>query len=110
VVEKLPSKARREPNVAEVHALSTYGLGVIALHKGHYDEASELLRESRLRAKGCDFDDLVTSAELELSNLEKIRNEKALGNDDNVEHGSPTIDVLLLKNKEEARAERSAPS
>lgn len=99
VVEKLPSKARREPNVAEVYALSKYGLGVIALHQGRFDDASDLLRESRLRAKGCDFDDLVNSAELELKTLDKLRKEQAEGG--KPEHPSPTMDVFLVKGKED---------
>jgi hypothetical protein len=100
VVEKLPSKTRREPNVAEVHALSTYGLGVIALHHGEYDKASDLLREARLRAKGCSFDDLVTSAELELEKLTKLKEEIARG-EKNPKYDSPSIDVLFLKHEKD---------
>lgn len=111
VVDKLPGRARREANVAEVHALSIYGLGVIALHTGKYDEASELLRESRLRAKGCEFGELVNSAELELKKLDKAREElkaKKESTSGNEEQSSaapaitlapPTMDVLLLKNQ-----------
>lgn len=110
VVDKLPGRARRDANVAEVHALSIYGLGVIALHTGKYDEASELLRESRLRAKGCEFGELVNSAELELKKLDKAREElKAQkeatdGSEDQTQVpkitlAPPTMDVLLLKNQ-----------
>ncbi|ANB11605.1 hypothetical protein AWJ20_4426 [Sugiyamaella lignohabitans] len=95
-VEQLPSKARREANVAEVHALSTYGLGVIALHRGEYEKSRDLLRESRLRAKGCEFDDLVTSSELELQKLDNILAEIAKG-EKNPKYEPPSMDVLFLK-------------
>jgi hypothetical protein len=100
VVEKLPGQVRREASVTEVHALSTYGLGVIALHKGEYNQASDLLREARLRAKGCGFHDLVTSAELELEKLDKIEKELAAGAQD-VQYDAPSMDVLLLKGEKE---------
>lgn len=102
VVEKLPSKIRREASVTEVFALSTYGLGVIALHKGEYSQASDLLREARLRAKGCGFEDLVTSSELELEKLDKIQKELAAGVKE-VKYDAPSMDVLLLKSEDKDR-------
>lgn len=70
--KNLPSELRRgDPSVEESIALSTYGLGVIKLHLGDFTSAKNLLRESRLRAKGGDFDDLVSEAERELKNLNK---------------------------------------
>lgn len=93
-VEKLPSQLRREHEVVEAQALCTYGLGVISLHKGEHSKASDLLRESRLRAKGCDFQDLVRSAELELEKLDKIQAEIAQGHAD-IKYDSPNMDVVL---------------
>ncbi|KAH3673318.1 hypothetical protein WICMUC_003778 [Wickerhamomyces mucosus] len=69
--KSLPSNLRREGNVEESIALSTYGLGVIYLQIGKLDEAKNLLRESRLRAKGSGFNDLVVEAERELAKLTK---------------------------------------
>ncbi|CCH41140.1 hypothetical protein BN7_677 [Wickerhamomyces ciferrii] len=69
--KQLPAQLRREENVEESIALSTYGLGVIKLHLGELDTAKNLLRESRLRAKGSGFNDLVVEAERELEKLGK---------------------------------------
>lgn len=95
VVDDLPGHARRDTRVAEAHALSIYGLGVIALHKSQLDKAQELLRESRLRAKGCGFEDLVVNSELELKKLDKLQKELEAGH--SVEFEGPSIDVLFLK-------------
>lgn len=99
-IEKLPSKMRRATDVAEVQALSTYGLGVIALHRGDYKEASNLLRESRLRAKGCEFNDLVNSAEIELEKVDKIQKDLEKGTQD-VKYDPPVMDVLLVRKDKE---------
>lgn len=95
VVDDLPGHARRDTRVAEAHALSIYGLGVIALHRSELDRAQELLREARLRAKGCGFDDLVVNSELELKKLDKLQQEIKQGR--SIEYESPSIDVLFLK-------------
>lgn len=69
--KELPAQLRREENVEESIALSTYGLGVVKLHLGELEAAKNLLRESRLRAKGSGFSDLVNEAERELEKLSK---------------------------------------
>lgn len=74
-IERLPNKLRSTGDIYEVHALATYGLGVIALHKGDFGNASELLREARLRAKGCGYEDLILNTEQELQKLEKMKND-----------------------------------
>lgn len=71
LIKKLPSRLRRDSDIDDVQALATYGLGVIALHKGNLDKASDLLRESRLRAKGCGYTDLAKNADIELEKLDK---------------------------------------
>ncbi|ODQ68347.1 hypothetical protein NADFUDRAFT_48992 [Nadsonia fulvescens var. elongata DSM 6958] len=70
-VEKIPARVRREQDIDQVQALATYGLGVVALHKGDLTTAHDLLSEARLRAKGCQFDELVTNAEVEIGKMEK---------------------------------------
>lgn len=69
--KELPAQLRRNENVEESIALSTYGLGVVKLHLGELGVAKNLLRESRLRAKGSGFSDLVNEAEKELEKLSK---------------------------------------
>lgn len=76
LIAGLPSKRRREGDVDQVQALATYGLGVIALHKGDLEKASELLRESRLRAKGCEYEDLVVNSEMELEKVDSLVKER----------------------------------
>lgn len=93
VVQKLPSRTRHDDEeVSEVQAMSIYGLGVIALHQGDLETASERLREARLRAKSNELEDLMKSAELELEKVEKY---KKGGNEEG--YKSPTMDVLLMK-------------
>lgn len=70
LIGKLPSRVRREGDIDEVQALATYGMGVIALHKGDFHKASDLLREARLRAKGCGYTILVQNSESELEKLD----------------------------------------
>lgn len=69
--KQLPVQLRRDQIVEESIALSTYGLGVVNLHRGDLSAAKNLLREARLRAKGSGFTDLVTEAENELDKLDK---------------------------------------
>ncbi|CAX39948.1 conserved hypothetical protein [Candida dubliniensis CD36] len=66
---------KQHNEISETVALATYGLGVINLHLSHYDKAERLLRESRVRAKACDYGTLLPMIEKE---LEKLFNEKKL--------------------------------
>lgn len=91
LIEKLPSKLRRTGDIDDVQALTTYGLGVIALHKGDLDKASDLLREARLRAKGCGYDDLVKNSEMELQKLDKMLANRAAGIIEDQESELPPI-------------------
>lgn len=79
LIEKLPGKVRRAGDIDDVQALTTYGLGVIALHEGNLDKALDLLREARLRAKGCGYDDLIKNSEMELEKLDKMVADRAAG-------------------------------
>lgn len=109
LISQLPSKVRREGDIDDVQALATYGLGVIALHKGDLPKASDLLREARLRAKGCGYTDLVTSSEIELGKLDQLTKkgqdlaaaaaESVTGDDDsiNVSSSSPSPPPVALK-------------
>ncbi|CDR40798.1 CYFA0S05e04610g1_1 [Cyberlindnera fabianii] len=69
--KKFPANLRQDDRLEESIALSTYGLGVIKLHVGELAPAKNLLRESRLRAKGAGFEDLVVQAEVELEKVNK---------------------------------------
>ncbi len=98
--KKLPSSVRRNgagTNIDEATALATYGLGVIHFNLGFFDKAKQLLRESRLRAKGSEFEELVDIAENELNRIDKaISGElpdspKAIG-------GDIDINIYLKKN------------
>ncbi|ODV60336.1 Mgr3p ASCRUDRAFT_21994, partial [Ascoidea rubescens DSM 1968] len=66
-----PVISRDHPQIVEALALTTYSLGVINLHTGNLEKAKELLRRSRLRAKGINNEELVAEAEAELKKLEK---------------------------------------
>lgn len=59
--------------ITESLALATYGLGVTYLHMGNYELAEKFLRESRVKSKSCDYEDLLSEIERELN---KLFNEK----------------------------------
>lgn len=102
LIGKLPSRVRREGDIDDVQALATYGMGVIALHKGDFDKASDLLREARLRAKGCGYTDLVKNSETELEKLDAWRKNESMGEDMIVPIVPPV--VSLKKNTHQLRA------
>lgn len=79
LITKLPSKVRREGDIDDVQALATYGMGVVALHRGELDKASELLREARLRAKGCGYVDLIKNSESELAKVDLLKKSRIEG-------------------------------
>lgn len=72
VIDALPGHARRDGCVDDVRALAAYGSGVVAVRSGQLTNARELLREARLRAKGCGYGDLVDNCEVELRKLDKL--------------------------------------
>lgn len=94
--KELPAQLRRNENVEESIALSTYGLGVVKLHLGELEVAKNLLRESRLRAKGSGFNDLVSEAERE---LEKLSKEVERMNKEGAEKKSEEERIKSLLNK-----------
>ncbi|KAF5103928.1 hypothetical protein DV451_001156 [Geotrichum candidum] len=97
LIKKLPSRLRRDSDIDDVQALATYGLGVIALHKGNLDKASDLLREARLRAKGCGYTDLAKNADIELDKLEKAIQDRKDNKDINVlEEVKPVSPAISL--------------
>lgn len=63
--------------VAECSALATYGLGVINLHTGEYDEAERFLREARIKAKKIEYNVLIDNIEEELGKVFRERSEKS---------------------------------
>ncbi|KAK6204983.1 uncharacterized protein RJT21DRAFT_12298 [Scheffersomyces amazonensis] len=65
-------------SVNETVALATYSLGVLNLHLSKYDTAERFLRESRVRARTCGYDDLLEEIEIELEKLFKEKKAKAL--------------------------------
>ncbi|EGV62156.1 hypothetical protein PSN45_000882 [Yamadazyma tenuis] len=60
---------KEETAVAELVALATYSLGVIHLHLGNYSQSERFLRESRVKSKSCDYQDLLGEIESELGKL-----------------------------------------
>lgn len=72
-IKTLPGKARRSSSIAELQALSIYQLGVIALHEGNLKKAEDLLKEARLRAKGCGYNVLVENTDSEIETLEELK-------------------------------------
>lgn len=66
---------KQHKEISETVAIATYGLGVINLHLSQYDKAERFLRESRVRARNCNYDTLFPMIEKE---LEKLFNEKKL--------------------------------
>jgi len=112
--KELPAQLRRDENVEESIALSTYGLGVVKLHLGELEVAKNLLRESRLRAKGSGFTDLVNEAEKELEKLsqeverlEKEGSAKKISEEERIkkllnkgnEQPDIELDIQMSKNK-----------
>lgn len=85
LIKKLPARLRRESDIDDVQALATYGLGVISLHKGDLEKADDLLREARLRAKGCGYLDLVQNSEMELEKLRVMKDAKEKGEEVEIE-------------------------
>lgn len=61
--------------INEIVALSIYSLGVINLHLRDFDKAERLLRESRVKSKSCNYDELISEIERE---LKKLFNEKSM--------------------------------
>ncbi|KAH3682314.1 hypothetical protein WICPIJ_006729 [Wickerhamomyces pijperi] len=120
--KNLPYELRRgDMAVEESIALSTYGLGVIKLHIGDFTSAKNLLRESRLRAKGAGFDDLVTEAERELKKLnqEEETHGGSLENKDRIEQllqaseqgmGEVPIEMDIQLTKHSATATSATPT
>lgn len=102
-IKELPGKLRRSEVIAEVQALSTYSLGVIALHDGELDKAEELLREARLRARGCGYELLADHADMELASVADMKKAKETGDDDTFLNGLynrelpvPYMDIKLV--------------
>ena len=71
---------KQHNEINETVALATYGLGVINLHLSHYEKAERLLRESRVRAKSCDYGTLLPMIE---KNWKNYLMKKSLTKDEN---------------------------
>ncbi|VVT49280.1 uncharacterized protein SAPINGB_P002193 [Magnusiomyces paraingens] len=87
IINNLPSSVRRKGTIDEIYALAMYSLGVVNLHSGDLDKAQELLREARLRAKGCSFEVLADQADNELATVDDLRKYKESGNKDEYLNG-----------------------
>lgn len=86
--------------VNETVALATYGLGVVNLHLSNYDKAERLLRESRVRSKNCNYDDLLNEIERELSKLFKEKKLIKIGkqfNKDDADKVDIEMDIHMKK-------------
>lgn len=102
-IKNMPGKTRRSNEMAELQALSTYSLGVIALHENDLTKADDLLKEARLRAKGCGYDILVDQADIELATLEDLKKANETGDKEAFYNGlynrqvpTSVIDVRLV--------------
>ena len=62
-----------DPSASQAIALSTYGMGVISLHRGDFSKAERLLNESLSLAKETDFQELVNPSQVELEKVAKAR-------------------------------------
>ncbi|AAS53568.1 AFR197Wp [Eremothecium gossypii ATCC 10895] len=67
------AKELMDPSASQAVALSTYGLGVINLHRGILPKAERLLKDSISIAKDTDFRDLLKEANQELQKLERAK-------------------------------------
>lgn len=87
---------KQHKEISETVAIATYGLGVINLHLSQYDKAERFLRESRVRARNCNYDTLFPMIEKE---LEKLFNEKKLvKNNTTIRRDIPEIEMdITLK-------------
>lgn len=65
-----------DPSASQAVALSTYGLGVINLHRGNYPKAERLLKDSLSLAQDTDFQELVSTSEVELEKVEKAKSKE----------------------------------
>lgn len=103
-LKKLPQEVQRDNTyIGEIVALATYGLGVVYLHLSDYDRAERLLREARVRSKGCGYDLLIEEVERELG---KLFNEKKTlkAKDTGIE-----MDIHMKKRSEERGARDTSP-
>lgn len=83
-------------NIDEVVALATYGLGIINFHLSNFQQAEKYLRESRVKSKNCNYNELIYEIEKELNLLLK----KKKSNEDkdfNKENFPIRIDIHLKK-------------
>lgn len=80
-IKQIPSHIRRQGEYDSLQALTIYSLGVVQLHNGDLDKAQDLLREARLRAKGCNYTDLVDRADVELATVSDYKRAKETGDD-----------------------------
>lgn len=62
-----------DPSASQAIALSTYGMGVISLHRGDFSKAERLLNDSLSLAKETDFQELISPSEVELEKVAKAR-------------------------------------
>ncbi|CDO95918.1 unnamed protein product [Kluyveromyces dobzhanskii CBS 2104] len=62
-----------DPSASQAIALSTYGMGVISLHRGEFSKAERMLNESLALAKETDFQELIEPSEVELEKVSKAR-------------------------------------
>lgn len=70
--KNLPAEYQTQ-GTTETAAIATYGIGVVNLHMGNYDEAERYLREARVRSRKCQYEVLIGEIERELEKLKEER-------------------------------------
>lgn len=78
-------KDQLDPSVPQAIALSTYGMGVLNLHKGILAKAEKLLKDSISMAREIDFQELLNEAKNELDKAETLRLDKQENRDKEVQ-------------------------
>ena len=87
-LKQLPSDfASNNREVHEAVAIATFGMGVINLHEGEYENSERLLREARVRSKQCGYDSLIELIETELEKLFKEKKRAQNKKDEDVSSG-----------------------
>lgn len=96
-VEGLNGSDRRSAFVPEAYAMALYGLGVIHVSRREWAEAADIFEEVRLRARGCEVEDLIRSAESEMAKVDKLKNRPSDENDDIPLSELPDLSIMFWR-------------
>ena len=98
IVDTIDSlNTNRTDLIPEAYIMSLYGKGVIKASKGDYAQASELLNEAKLRARGSEMDKLLAACEGEIAKLDKLKDMTPEEVKDLPTAELPTIDIMFWK-------------